>query len=578
MITMKLLRNLLSFALVCTSILPAACTRQNTKQSANPTSIKVGYVPIADCLQLYVAQEKGLFTKQGLSVELVSLQSGTRIIEALLSNSLDVGISNVVTTMISHTKGVPIVGITGGPLETASRKTKALMVLNNSRISQPKDLAGKTVAVNALRNIEHVMLRQYLEKNEVPVDSVRVIEAPFPQMDGILKNGSADAVMAIEPYISLSRLNNTARILGHPYTDVRPRNIVSIYDVKEEWLQKNPETAKKFAAAIAEATDFINTNDAEARQILLKYTKLPAEVADKAFFPSRSIQAAMNTFLTGRTLLSVQDVSHVYPSVQNGKSVEALHKIAFEIPEGQFSSIVGKSGCGKTTLLKVIAGLLNPSSGRVFLDGEMVRGPLKSLAVVFQDYSKSLLPWKTVQDNVRLGLRSLVDLEETQKRERVDSYLELVGLIASAKKYPWQLSGGMQQRVAIARALARHPKLLLLDEPFGALDAPTRYSLEDHVLRITHDLGITVLMITHDIDEAVYMSDRVLVMSHDGRLDAVSSPNKGDIDLWLKLPDRNARDQITTRANSNFLHNRSLILQRLDYAQAPREEYVGLPT
>jgi NitT/TauT family transport system substrate-binding protein len=176
---------------------------------------------------------------------------------------------------------MPIVGITGGPVETDARKTHALLVLASSPITEPKALTGKTVAVNALRNIEHVMLRQYLEKNGIPVDSVKVVEAPFPQMEGVLKNGSVDAVMAIEPFITLAQNNKTVRVLGYPYTDVRTRSIVSAYDVRSDWLTQNADTARKFAAAIAEATDFINNNGTEARQILLKYTKIPQEVADK---------------------------------------------------------------------------------------------------------------------------------------------------------------------------------------------------------------------------------------------------------------------------------------------------------
>lgn len=278
---MKLIK-LIAIVAFTLSLMSAGCTRTATQpQHGNATAIKLGFVPIADCLQAYVAVDKGLFAKHGLSVELVPLQSGPKIIEAIASKSVEVGISNVVSTIVSHSKGLQIVGITGGPVETEARKTHALLVLSSSPIQGPKDLVGKTVAVNALRNIEHVTLRQYLEKNGVPVDRVKVVEAPFPQMEGILKNNSADAVMAIEPYITLAQNNNTVRVLGHPYTDVRPRSVVSIYDVRSDWLEQNPEAARRFAAAIAEATEFINSNENEARQILIKYTKIPQEVADK---------------------------------------------------------------------------------------------------------------------------------------------------------------------------------------------------------------------------------------------------------------------------------------------------------
>lgn len=234
---------------------------------------------------MYVANEKGFFAKQGLSAELVPLQGGPRVIEALTSKSVDFGYSNVVSVIIAHSKGIPIVGVTGGPVETEARKAHALLVLESSTIRTPKDLAGKTIAVNALRNIEYVVLRQYLEKNGVDFNSVKVVEAPFPQMEGVLKNGSVDAVMVVEPFITLAVSHKTARILGHPYTDVRPRNIIANYIVRQDWLDQNAETARKFSAALAEANDFIVKNDAESRQILLKYAQIPQEIVGQVVLP-----------------------------------------------------------------------------------------------------------------------------------------------------------------------------------------------------------------------------------------------------------------------------------------------------
>jgi NitT/TauT family transport system ATP-binding protein len=238
----------------------------------------------------------------------------------------------------------------------------------------------------------------------------------------------------------------------------------------------------------------------------------------------------------------------------------ALQSVSFQVARGEFCSIVGKSGCGKTTLLKIVAGLLSPTSGTVLLDSQQVLRPSRDLAVVLQDYSKSLLPWRTVEGNVRLGLMSL-RLDKDEAERRVRSYLEIVGLYASAGKYPWQLSGGMQQRVAIARALAREPKILLLDEPFGALDAPTRFELEDEMLRLAHLLGITILMITHDIDEAVYMSDRVLVMAHYGVLEA--SPEDPVTASVIPIPLGAVRNQIETRANPHFAECRARIVREM---------------
>ncbi len=284
-------------------------------------------------------------------------------------------------------------------------------------------------------------------------------------------------------------------------------------------------------------------------------------------------------------VLSVRDLHYTYRHVRypdislrgtkaSNDSLPALMGVSFDVYPGEFCSIVGRSGCGKSTLLKVVAGLLRPTSGSVLLKGNMLVRPVKEVAVVHQDYSRTLLPWKTVEGNVLLGLVNLqaagIDHDITSlgmaaKRRRVGDYLEKVGLSTCRGKYPWQLSGGMQQRVAIARALAREPDILLLDEPFGSLDAPTRYGLEDALLDLATRFGITVLMITHDIDEAIYMSDRVLVMERNGVLDTVGiQASSGEICIQLERP----RRQLETRADPAFGELRSRIVQMLHLAVA----------
>lgn len=266
--------------------------------------------------------------------------------------------------------------------------------------------------------------------------------------------------------------------------------------------------------------------------------------------------------MSQRVILSARDVTHMYPAVRGHQTVAALQHVSLDIQAEQFCSVVGRSGCGKTTLLRILAGLIQPSSGRVLVDGRAVKGPSKDLAVVFQEYSKSLLPWKTVRENVHLGVVSL-KMSKAEQEERVEKYLGVVGLRGSAEKYPWQLSGGMQQRVAIARALSRQPRVLLLDEPFGALDAPTRFELEDQLLGIVKDFGITVFMITHDVDEAVYMSDRILVMAHSGILKG--SPERSEDDFVVNLGVD--RQQVKTRATDRFIELRSVIIERLGLTQ-----------
>jgi NitT/TauT family transport system ATP-binding protein len=237
-------------------------------------------------------------------------------------------------------------------------------------------------------------------------------------------------------------------------------------------------------------------------------------------------------------MLEVTDLGHDYGSHP------ALQKVSFTVGEGELVCIVGPSGCGKSTLLRTVAGLQRPTSGEVRLHGDVVDGVPPDLAVVFQDYSRSLFPWLRVLGNVTFPLRSL---PRAQRRARAMEALDAVGLAGTAGKYPWQLSGGMQQRVAIARALAYRPALMLMDEPFASVDAQTRADLEDLLLVVRREHGTTVLLVTHDIDESVYLGDRVLVLS--------TAPGTVVADLTVDLPP--VRDQITTRESEVFVHLRA---------------------
>jgi NitT/TauT family transport system ATP-binding protein len=223
----------------------------------------------------------------------------------------------------------------------------------------------------------------------------------------------------------------------------------------------------------------------------------------------------------------------------------ALREVSLSLNEGELVSIVGPSGCGKSTLLRCVAGLIEPTEGRILLDGEQVTGVPDGLAVVFQEYSRSLLPWLTVRDNVALPLRRHGGTR-AEHRAAATTALDAVGLAAAAQKHPWQLSGGMQQRVSIARALACRPSLLLMDEPFGSVDAQTREDLEDLLLTV-RGTGMTILFVTHDIDESVYVGDRVVVLGQ--------APGRVIADLPVRLPTRG--EQITTREQPEFVRLRA---------------------
>jgi NitT/TauT family transport system ATP-binding protein len=227
---------------------------------------------------------------------------------------------------------------------------------------------------------------------------------------------------------------------------------------------------------------------------------------------------------------------------------QALSNISFIVDEGEFLCLVGPSGCGKTTLIRIIAGLAAPSSGCVRLFGDPVRGVASQLSLVFQDYVRSLFPWLTVYGNIAFALHDQ-RLKSAEIRSRVCNALVDVGLSRHADRYPWQLSGGMQQRVAIARAIVSRPKVLLMDEPFASLDAEMRADLEDLTRRIHAEHGMTTLFITHDIDEAAYLANRVVVL---GR-----SPGRVLSQIKVELPDE--RDQITTKELPGFVRLRTEI-------------------
>ena len=210
-------------------------------------------------------------------------------------------------------------------------------------------------------------------------------------------------------------------------------------------------------------------------------------------------------------MLSLQKVSKIFGGVDDGSTaVPAVDAVSFEVREGEFFSIIGPSGCGKSTLLRIIAGLLRPSSGELTVAGELVSGPHPSIAMVFQE--ESTFPWRTTLANVEFGLQ-MRGVAEQQRRKTALDMIGLVGLGGFEQSYPSELSGGMKQRVAIARALVLEPKILLMDEPYGALDEQTRIILGEELLKIRDQLRQTIVLVTHNINESVQLSDRVMVMT-----------------------------------------------------------------
>jgi NitT/TauT family transport system ATP-binding protein len=253
----------------------------------------------------------------------------------------------------------------------------------------------------------------------------------------------------------------------------------------------------------------------------------------------------------GRAVLRVRGLHKSFAAA--GGTTDALNGVDLDIEAGSFVSIVGPSGCGKSTLLQIMAGLASATSGDVFHGQSRVQDPPPDVVYVFQQYTRSLFPWKTVAGNVAFGLESKGTLPRAEVVARTRDMIGLVKLTGFERHYPWQLSGGMQQRVAIARALACRPSILLMDEPFSAVDALTRVGLQELLRSLWREMNVTVVFVTHDVDEGIYLSTRVVALTR--------APGTVAIDLPVELPD--PRDQIATRALPDYLDYRARLLAQL---------------
>ena len=258
--------------------------------------------------------------------------------------------------------------------------------------------------------------------------------------------------------------------------------------------------------------------------------------------------------------IEIQDATKIYEKPggfrSSKESFTALDHISLQIEKGEFICLLGPSGCGKTTLMNSIAGFETLTEGSITTDGQKVKAPSEKYVTIFQNYG--LLPWRTVEKNVELGLETL-KVPKQERKQIAMKYLQLVGLESFAKRHPAQLSGGQQQRVAIARGLAVDPEILFMDEPFGALDAITRYKLQDDLLHITKSQNKTVIFVTHDIDEAVFLADKIVVMS----------PNPGRIKAVIPIGLGSHRD----RTGGDFLQLRDKVFRIFNMKEEDNTEY-----
>lgn len=264
---------------------------------------------------------------------------------------------------------------------------------------------------------------------------------------------------------------------------------------------------------------------------------------------------------TDDVVLSVRNVTKEFIQLHTNRHILALHDISFDVQQDQFVSIVGRSGCGKSTLLRMIAGLMPPTKGGVYVNGKLVRGPGADRGMVFQEYA--VFPWKTALENVEFPLL-VQGFGKGERHERAMHFLDLVNLTDAAGLYPRELSGGMKQRVAVARSLCQQPTVLLMDEPFAAIDAVQRQQLQEELARICAETRTTVVFVTHSVDEAAFLSDRVIVLK--------ASPGEVIADIRVDLPEQ--RNWSDLSENSEFNELRAALLQEIQRGSQQNDEGV----
>ena len=250
--------------------------------------VRIGYIPIADCAQLYVAIEQGFFAEERLNVELVPMAGGAKILEALTSGSVEIAFSNVISLLLARSAGLLFVAITGGPVEDNEHREHAILVRKDSGFTKPTDLEGKTMALNTRKNIDEMFVRRYLSHHGVAVDKVEFIEVPFPRMEPVLLAGEVEAVAAIEPFVTFALQHGEVDVLGYNYVELEDRIQISSYDVREDWLAGNLETGRGFCNALTKATDYILTHDQETRAVVSKHTKLDDAQVQQITLPTFS--------------------------------------------------------------------------------------------------------------------------------------------------------------------------------------------------------------------------------------------------------------------------------------------------
>jgi len=285
------MKNIRILFIVAITILLSGCnscnkTKLPTNDKMTPIKVKIGYIPIADCSQLYIGIEKGYFKEEGLDVEAIKFAGGPKILEALAGGSLDIGFSNLVSLVMANEGGLEFRALTGGPVEDKQHIENAILTLTDSKIKTPKDLEGKTIAVNTRKNIIELMLLSFLKQNKVNVSKIKIVEIPFPNMQNTLIAKQVDAIAVIEPFLTFAKKDVKISLLANYVIDVTPRLEISSYHSSQSWIDKNTETVKRFKVAMQKSTKFCLENSNEIIPILVKYTGLKTEQLQGVTLPT----------------------------------------------------------------------------------------------------------------------------------------------------------------------------------------------------------------------------------------------------------------------------------------------------
>lgn len=441
---------------------------KNQKDKVKLTRLTFGTASKAvDYAPYYIAKVMNWFDKLGIEIEHKEFTTITDLVDAISKGKVDMvfGADSALITAQQQGASLKIIGIN-------SSLTQDIIVRKDSKINKVDDLIGKKLAV-LKGTSSHFGVLRVLENREIKQEKVRLVNLTPEDAKKQFETKNVDAWAVWPPYIDEQIINGNARILprGEVY-------IASMIGVREELFTQNKETILDILGILDNAKKWIKVNESTAQKKISSVLKISIDIV-KTSWKRHDFQ------------------------IDTSNNV-VIADLSLDIRPNEFITILGPSGCGKTTLLKIISGLDTDYRGSILFKKKEINKPTKEQGFMFQEHR--LLPWLTVRENVQFGI-------DTKDEKLVLDLLHLVGLEKFVNSYPNQLSGGMAQRVALARALVNIPDLILLDEPFSSLDVITKRSLQNKLLEITKKKKTTALMVTHDIEEAVYLSDKILIMS-----------------------------------------------------------------